>query len=648
METQHRKTFMAGIALIVFAFVLLTAVFFSLSTTDANLTFLLDTPEIQYGWTYETVEDGAVTTVQPKETDGFSVVLPGEGVTAVRISRVMNETLGNYLPKLNFSYATVGVEVFLDGIQLYANVAGGLRDENGFLALTEADRASIAAVSQFPLGISVDVTLPDDYLGRTLQVITYYPEPVYDPMPLVPAFGSESAEAAQMTVSTVWNSVFMVVYAIALLTVLALFVTDLYIGHANVRTLLLALFFLLVFLESACFSLQGAFNPFFRSMALFFPSQISLSVMFLYVALGLRGKKKWIAVLPCTLWFVALAGIWLVSMLRQTYLPFDTHYIVPMILGLMLAVCWGVDYAKLFRQYSPKKRTGWALTAAGVFTVCYLWHASGWTLSQGSLWQSVRLYTSALCQTMFREMYFDVFMSLVADICAVFSVISLFTYTIQHRVDAFRTVDILEKRSRIAMADYERMLRAQEATSAVRHEMRHHMAALSGLLQSGETDRAAEYVAAVQGDLDRLPDMQYSPNMLVNALAGMYLDKAKRAGVRVEYALDVPAKVGIADEDLTVLLTNLLENAVQACEKIPAGMEKFIEIRMHVSGSSLFVGCVNSAPPENPAAAPVPSERREHGYGLEAMRRVAEKYDSVLKLDRGPGQFSVKTNLALR
>lgn len=648
MDTRNRKTFIAGIALIVFAFALLTAVFFSLSTTDAVVTPLLDTPETQYGWTYEIVENGAVIPVQPKEMDGFSVVLPGEQVTAVRITRVMNEPLGNYLPKLTFSYATVGVEIFLDDMLLYANVAGGLRDENGFLALTEADRASIAAVSQIPLGVDVDVTLPGDYIGRTLRVITYYPDPVYDPMPLVPSFGSESAEAAQMTVSTVWNSVFLVVYAIALLTVLVLFATDLYIGRADVRTLLLALFFLLVFLETACFSIQGAFNSFFRSMSLYYPSQISLSVMFLYIALGLRGKKKWIAAPPCALWFAALAVVWLVSMLRQTYLPFDVHYIIPMILFLLLAVFWGVDFAKQYRQYSPKKRIGWALTAVAVFTVCYLWHASYWTIAQGGLWQSVRLYTGALGQAMFREMYFDVFMTLVADICAVFSVIGLFVQTMQHRVETFRTVDMLEKRSRVAIANYERMLNAQEATNAVRHEMRHHMAALHGFLQAGETEKASSYVATVMGDLERLPNMQYSPNLLVNALAGMYLDKAKKEGVRVDFALDVPAKVGIADEDLTVLLTNLLENAVQACEKIPAGMEKFIEIRMHVSGSSLFVGCVNSAPPENQAAVPALPEKREHGYGLEAMRRVAEKYDSVLKIDFSPGRFSVKTNLALR
>ncbi len=640
MQEQYRKKLIAGSVLIALAFALLAAAFFALSRTDAQTVFFRDTPEEHWGWTYEVLENGAVSKVAPDALDPSSGALPGERVDAIRMSRVMAEPLERYIPQLLVSYSGVGLEVALDGVTYYSNMTGGGRDAQGFLQWTEESRTAVSG-----MGTEVGIILPDDYLGKTLTVTAYYPEPVANPLPVWVGFGSETAVAAQMITESVLNVVFLTIYALAVLLVLALFTVDHPNGRTNARTLLLAAFFLMTFLESAAISLPGGFSPLFQKLNLYFPEQICLATLFLYLALGLQGKKKWVLSGVTALWLAFLLGLWLVNVLNPAQFFPDSEDRVSMALFLALIVCYILDCRTYSKRFSRRQKLAGGATLLLSALVCFLWHAANWGMMSQSVWDTIWTYLCTLGHMLFLDFYYATFMDLVADICSAAAVVFLAVDTLGRRLKAYRTMDMLEERSRIAVTEYERLLSAEEATSAVRHEMRHHMAALSGLLQSGETGRAAEYVAAVQGDLDRLPNMQYSPNMLVNALAGMYLDKAKREGVRVEYALDVPAKVGIADEDLTVLLTNLLENAVQACEKIPAGMEKFIEVRMHVSGSSLFVGCVNSAPPEE---EPPAEKRPGHGYGLEAMRRVAEKYDSVLKLDREPGRFSVKTNLALR
>lgn len=240
--------------------------------------------------------------------------------------------------------------------------------------------------------------------------------------------------------------------------------------------------------------------------------------------------------------------------------------------------------------------------------------------------------------------------SLVTDITSYMTVIMVVTEVVRRTMQSRRTVDVLRERSRLTMEGYERMLRAEEQTNAANHEMRHHMTALAGLLQDGDTARASEYIASVTDALDKLPTVRYCPNVLVNAIAGVYLDQAKAQGIRVDHSLRVPAELGIADEDLSVFLTNLLENALHACQKVEPGTARYIRLKMAVHENFLFIGCENSAPDEQEEEEQNREERarRQHGYGLEAMRQIAEKYSSMLLLERMDGAFSVKSNFSLR
>ena len=63
----------------------------------------------------------------------------------------------------------------------------------------------------------------------------------------------------------------------------------------------------------------------------------------------------------------------------------------------------------------------------------------------------------------------------------------------------------------------------------------------------------------------------------------------------------------------------------------------------------LFIRCTNSAPDEQEEEALSLEEkaRRRHGYGLEAMRQIAEKYNSIVVMERTDGEYSVKSNFNL-
>lgn len=265
---------------------------------------------------------------------------------------------------------------------------------------------------------------------------------------------------------------------------------------------------------------------------------------------------------------------------------------------------------------------------------------------KGRAWGGIGAYFSYGIWTAMRMGNCEPAVTLFANVASITVTLIVFSEFVRRTLHTRQEMSALEERGRLTLESYERLLAAESATNAMRHEMRHHMTALSGFLSGGDTERAARYAASVMGEMDQFPAGRYSLNLLVNVIASTYLDRAKAEGVRVEHRLNVPAELAIADEDLSVLLSNLLQNALEACEKMRPDEERFIEMQMSLRGNFLFVKCVNSAPA--PDAQQDVQRSREHGYGMAAMRRVAEKYDSVLMVEQRPGEFEVKSNLCLK
>lgn len=182
----------------------------------------------------------------------------------------------------------------------------------------------------------------------------------------------------------------------------------------------------------------------------------------------------------------------------------------------------------------------------------------------------------------------------------------------------------------------------------LKHELRHHVETLGALHAAGDDERLGAYLARLSGETEALPPLYYAENFLVNALLAGRLGPARERGIRVECAAAVPERLPIADSDLCILLTNLLDNAVEACERLPPGADRFISLSLEVKRELLLITCVNSAPPRPEAGAPFATAKADsesHGLGIPAMRRVAERCDGALELRQEGGVFTLRAAL---
>ena len=185
----------------------------------------------------------------------------------------------------------------------------------------------------------------------------------------------------------------------------------------------------------------------------------------------------------------------------------------------------------------------------------------------------------------------------------------------------------------------------------VHHEIRHHMNALSAYLSQDDYAGAQQYIHKFAAEAEQLPFVTYTANTLVNSILSEFSGRARHCGTEVEYNILLGSKVDMQDIDLCRMLTNLLENAVEGCQKIPKE-RRFIRLDLRAKGNFLYVNCENACDesglqPANGRYSSTKIAAGKHGYGLKIIGEITEKYNGILSVQARNGIFTVTTNLCL-
>lgn len=193
------------------------------------------------------------------------------------------------------------------------------------------------------------------------------------------------------------------------------------------------------------------------------------------------------------------------------------------------------------------------------------------------------------------------------------------------------------------------MRRAEEATRMARHDLRHHVETLRGLLEEGAFDRCRSYLDELACGHDAAAPVRYSGNLVVNAALTGYLAPAQERGVEVRCDVRVPEELPLRDTELAVLLSNMLSNASEACDRarLAGHRRPYVDFAMRVEGDRLVARCENVMPADASFDATSKSDGGDHGWGLPAMRQIVEAHDGALVIDSGEDAIVVRLVLKL-
>lgn len=195
-------------------------------------------------------------------------------------------------------------------------------------------------------------------------------------------------------------------------------------------------------------------------------------------------------------------------------------------------------------------------------------------------------------------------------------------------------IRIFEREQKLTRDYYVQLYEKNEETRARQHEFRHMMQTVQDLLKKGEIARATAMVESWNHMEAEQPTCIYSQNRLVDAVISGVLGAAvSKEKLLFTYQGWLPQELGIDDLDLCFFLSNMLENAKEAVEKIPLDIgERKIHLTIGTYKKLIFFDCVNTILPDGESSTETAKNPDWHGFGLHNVHKIVQKYDGEFEL----------------
>ncbi len=178
-----------------------------------------------------------------------------------------------------------------------------------------------------------------------------------------------------------------------------------------------------------------------------------------------------------------------------------------------------------------------------------------------------------------------------------------------------------------------RMLEEQYSQmERVRHDLKNHIISLRGLLENHQWEKMESYLVRMmeEGNLGFSEDA--TGNKAVDAIIYQKRKQAEKEGISWECGIKIPKNLYVDEFDLCVLFGNILDNAIEACQRLPGEEYRFIHIQSGMIKKCFFIEVKNSANISEIGGSQK-EKSNEHGIGLLNIKDTVGKYNGVLNTE---------------
>lgn len=175
------------------------------------------------------------------------------------------------------------------------------------------------------------------------------------------------------------------------------------------------------------------------------------------------------------------------------------------------------------------------------------------------------------------------------------------------------------------------------------HEYNNRMTAIKSMLDQGKIEELQQYVNSIEAKIKEYPQRFNTKNAIVDAIMTAKYEEMANNNILFVHKFSELAEVKIADDDLVILLSNLLNNAIEACMKAE---KRTIKMKFVVDERHTVLSVTNTfgdKPSEmnGELVTSKDDEPRNHGVGLKNVKEIVEKYDGMYTVEYDDEWFFV-------
>lgn len=197
------------------------------------------------------------------------------------------------------------------------------------------------------------------------------------------------------------------------------------------------------------------------------------------------------------------------------------------------------------------------------------------------------------------------------------------------------------------MADMQELY---DSSSRNYHDIKNHLNAIYQMVRAQKNDEAMEYIEQIGEPFRKLDRKVWTGNSMMDMIINCNVAECEKQKIRLEIDADTIPLLPMENQDICTILSNLFDNAVEACEKLGTG-EKKILVKIQQKNSMMLLHMKNTmaVKPEvrKGRLKTHKSKRSFHGLGIENIRRAVEKYDGFYEFHYDDKWFETTITLPL-
>ena len=212
----------------------------------------------------------------------------------------------------------------------------------------------------------------------------------------------------------------------------------------------------------------------------------------------------------------------------------------------------------------------------------------------------------------------------------------LFYRVNQQREMEAEIAKLKQEQAEIVERDYQALRRTYADNAKLYHDLHNHIEAIYQCLTQGDIQEAVRYCEDLRTPVRQISQTVWTGDKALDYLISSKMALAGQEQIKTKVNIEYPHNTNIRSVDLTTILGNLLDNALEAAKTAPEGL-RLLNLTIRRINAMLIIKVENgygSTPvQENGKLLTSKKDKAFHGWGLKSVQTAADRYDGTIRTD---------------
>lgn len=235
--------------------------------------------------------------------------------------------------------------------------------------------------------------------------------------------------------------------------------------------------------------------------------------------------------------------------------------------------------------------------------------------------------------------------------------IALLLFIYQLGVSKNQNMELIEqsKQSALEKQQYKNLLESTKALREIKHDIEIHLDIIQSLADTNDTAKLKEYITSYHNSIEQTHHLLSTGNTAIDCILSAKLSQAKKMNIKLNYSVLIPEPFPLDSINLSSLLGNLLDNALEACQRCLTAKSNriprilfyikpyFNMVVIHIENTTDDMAKINSK-----HTFVSSKHQKGHGIGIKRIRSIVNDADGILNIVPEKNKFTVHIMLPLK